>query len=331
MSDSNGRVEAVLFSGLEHQGDGLLLNKVTLTLTIVCAGTLLAVIIGLLLSRIVARPIAHLRDAVMKVAAQDFQATVPIRSDDEIGDLARAFNGMALSLKQARDAQKRAFQRDKMTAMGEMSMALAHEIRNPIGVISTAAGLLETASNPNRQDELREMIHDESQTLNRLLKDFQQLARHRQPELSLIDPMQPLEKAIRVLLAGRDNIVLIRTPLPDRIRVWADPDLLHQAWVNLLNNALQAIGEQPGELKIGHRLDGENVEILLQDSGPGIPLEEMPRLFEPFFTTKNHGSGLGLTIASTLVEANGGSLSLDPATGPGACFVVRLPRAGEAS
>ncbi|MEO5332615.1 MAG: HAMP domain-containing histidine kinase [Magnetococcus sp. YQC-5] len=120
-------------------------------------------------------------------------------------------------------------------------------------------------------------------------------------------------------------------PPQETILVLADPDLLYQAWVNVLNNALEAIGEQPGTLKITVGLEAERVEIFLQDSGPGVALEQIPRLFEPFFTTKGQGTGLGLTIASKLVEANGGWLSLVPDRQPGACFVVRLPRARQES
>ncbi|MEO5355018.1 MAG: HAMP domain-containing histidine kinase [Magnetococcus sp. XQGC-1] len=329
MADGNGKVEAVMFTGLEHRGETLLYDRVNLVLSVTLLGTLLALITGLLLSRVVARPLASLRDAVMRVAAQDFRATVPIHSDDEIGDLARAFNGMALSLKQARDAQQQAFQHDKVTSLGELAMALAHEIRNPIGVIRTASGLLETVSDESRQEDLRRMIREEIKTLDRLLQDFQGLARHRQPEFALIDPLQPLEKALRMQLAGRDNIELQRHFPAESILVRGDAELLHQAWGNLLNNALEAMGEGGGLLKITLRLEGERVEILLQDSGPGIPVEQIPRLFEPFFTSKPEGTGLGLTIAAKLVEANGGWLFLAPDSHPGACFVVRLPRAHE--
>ncbi|MEO5331536.1 MAG: HAMP domain-containing protein, partial [Magnetococcus sp. YQC-5] len=208
IADGNGSVEAVMFTGLEHQGENVFLDRVNLTLAITLLGTLLALITGFLLSRVVVRPVACLRDAVMQVASQDFRATVPILSDDEIGDLARSFNAMALSLKHARDEQHRAFQHDKITSLGELAMALAHEIRNPIGVIRTASGLLGTVSDGARQEELRRMIREETGTLERLLQDFQRLARHRQPECALIDPLQPLEKALQMMLAGRNTITL---------------------------------------------------------------------------------------------------------------------------
>jgi signal transduction histidine kinase len=325
--DATGRVEAVLFSGLEHRGSNrLLTDQGVLTLVVVALGILLAVVTGLFLGRFVIRPVQDLRDGVMKVAAQDFRASIPIYTKDELGDLARAFNDMAASLREARDEQRHEFQRDKIAALGELSLAMAHEIRNPIGVINTASRLLESADSSERRAELHGMIREESLRLDQLLKDFQQLARHRQPEFSEINAAEPLEAALDVMLAGHDQIRLVHHRCEQVCRISADKELLRQAWVNLIRNALDAMGTGNGELTVTTRLDKKRrqVVVTLCDSGPGIPLETMTRLFEPFYTTKNHGSGLGLTIANTLVEANGASLELVPQEGRGACFAMRF-------
>lgn len=321
--DATGAVEAVLFSGLERQGGTrLLTDQGSLTLVITFLGLLLAGVTGFLLGRIVVRPVEYLRNGVMKVAAQDFKASIPLHSRDELGDLAQAFNDMAQRLREARDEQRREFQRDKIAALGELSLAMAHEIRNPIGVINTAARLMESAQNPGKRAELQRMIREESKRLDHFLRDFQQLARHRHPEFSEVDPLEPLESALRVMLAGRDDVQVLWRIGHDRCKVRADRELLRQAWVNLIRNALEAIGAQPGTLTVKTECVGDTVTVSLQDSGPGIPRERMTRLFEPFFTTKEHGSGLGLTIASTLVEANGARLELVPEAGPGACFAM---------
>lgn len=323
--DATGAVEAVLFSGLERQGSTrLLTDQGALTVVITLLGLLLASVTGFLLGRIVVRPVEYLRDGVMKVAAQDFKASVPLHSRDELGELAQAFNEMAQRLREARDEQRHAFQRDKIAALGELSLAMAHEIRNPIGVINTASRLMESARDPARRADLQRMIREESQRLDRFLRDFQQLARHRHPEFAALDPLEPLDAALRVMLAGRDNIEVRRYIRHDHCRVRADRELLRQAWVNLIRNALEAIGAQPGTLTITTECTGDTLSVTLADSGPGIPLERITRLFEPFFTTKEHGSGLGLTIASTLAEANGARLELVPDAGPGACFAMRF-------
>lgn len=330
--DTNGTMEAVLFSGLAHRrGDQILADRTTLTLAIALLGILLAGAVGLLLSRLLIRPVELLRDGVLKVAAQDFQAKIPVRSDDELGELARAFNTMAVSLHTARDERQLAFQRDKLSALGELSLAMAHEIRNPIGVLNTAAQLLEKASgNPERQAELTAMIREESARLNGLLRDFQQLARHRKPQFTAQPLQRPLEAAVRLCLAGRPDVVVKRQyDHGDRL-IQADEELLQQAWTNLINNSLEAIGAAPAELTLRSWREGETLCLALEDNGPGVPVEYVPRLFEPFFTSKEHGSGLGLTITNTLVEANGGRLQYAAGRDGGATFVMRFAEAAGA-
>ncbi len=329
IADSNGHVEAILFSGLAHRGaDDILTDKATLTLGVTLLGSFLAGIIGLVLSHVVARPVTYLREAVMKIAAQDFRTSLPIHWRDEIGDLIQAFNSMVEKLRESRDEQKREFHRDKIASLGELSLAMAHELRNPIGVINTASKLLEKNESPARRLELQRMIHEECQRLDQFLKDFQQLSRHRKPQFSLIDPMIPLQKALQVMLAGNDDVTVEHhcTHGPECIR--ADADLLQQAWVNLVRNALEAMDGR-GKLIAGCSLEGKEIVVYLQDSGPGIPLKLMTRLFEPFYTTKQEGTGLGLTLANTLVIASGATLELVPNIKKGARFAMRFTRMEE--
>jgi len=325
--DASGQVEAVLFSGQKRStGARFLTDQGLLTLAIFLLGTVLATITGLMLSRIVVRPVEYLHEGVMKVAAQDFRATIPIHTRDELGELAQAFNTMASTLREARDDQRREFQRDKIAALGELSLAMAHEIRNPIGIINTASSLLQTSKDAGKRAELRRMIHEESLRLDQLLNDFQQLARYRRPEFVDIDPSLPLEKALQVMLAGRDNVRVVRKYQHEEHTIRGDAELLRQAWVNLIRNALEAMGPGEGTLEVGSVLQANAVVLYMQDSGPGIPIEQMTRLFEPFYTTKDQGTGLGLTIANTLVEANGAQLELVPGDWSGARFAMIFPQ-----
>lgn len=324
--DASGRVEAVWFSGHERtRSIEILTDESALTLAIIFFGSMLAIGVGWMLSRVVIRPVKYLHDGVMKLAAQDFRAQIPIHSRDELGDLAHAFNAMADSLREARNEQQRAFQRDKLSALGELSMAMAHEIRNPIGIINTASKLLDTSQEESRRMDLCRVIREESQRLNHLLNNFQQLARHRRPQFDNIDPVEPLEKALQVMLAGRDDISVIRNYTHIGVLVSADSELLRQAWLNLLRNALEVIGEKAGKIEVGTKVHKDIIEVYVHDSGPGVPIEKMARLFEPFFTTKEQGSGLGLTIANTLVEANGAQLEFVPGDWEGARFAMRIP------
>ncbi|HET9123112.1 MAG TPA: HAMP domain-containing protein, partial [Acidiferrobacteraceae bacterium] len=195
--DSAGRVEAILFSGLKRAGvDAFMTSRTALFLAISLAGLLIGGAAGVLLSRLVVRPIAHLRDAVLRLGGQDYRATVPISSNDELGDLGKAFNAMALRLQEARDEQQQAFQKDKLAALGEVSAALAHEIRNPIGVINTAGALLERSEDPAKNGELLRMIREESRRVSHLVQDFLQLSRHRHPNFQALEPTHPLRRAV---------------------------------------------------------------------------------------------------------------------------------------
>ena len=325
--DSSGRVEGIMFSGLERRGvQDVLTNQVALFLLISLVGLIVGVATGLLLSRLVIRPLADLRNGVVALAGQNFDATVPAKSDDEFGELAKAFNAMATRLREARDEQAQEFRRDKLAALGELSAALAHEIRNPIGVINTSSALLERADDdPKRRAELVRMVREESQRVAHLVQDFLDLSRHRKPRLEVIDPAQPLERALDLALAGRADVRVSKRFEHGDARVQADAALLQQAWSNIFSNALQAMDPGQSEIHVASRLKDGRVLLTAEDNGPGVPADILPRLFEPFFTTKERGTGLGLSIAYTLVEANGGRLEALPAERRGARFGMWFP------
>ena len=324
--DSSGRVEAIMFSGLERRTfHDVLTNRVALFLWISLLGVVIGSLTGMLLSRLVLRPLEYLHQGVMQVAGQNFNAAVPITSNDELGDLAQAFNAMAARLRVARDEQAQRFQKDKLAAMGELSAALAHEIRNPIGVINTSAALLDKPDlTAAKKSELTRMLREESVRVANLVQDFLQLSRHRQPSFAPIDPTLPLERAVKTALAAVDAIAVERDLRHGAVRILADAGLLQQAWSNVLINAVQAMGGR-GTLRLAAWREGDQVVLAVEDSGPGITADILPRLFEPFFTTKENGTGLGLPIANTLVEANGGRLEALPAVHDGARFAMRFP------
>ncbi|MHB8746239.1 MAG: ATP-binding protein [Gammaproteobacteria bacterium] len=324
--DSSGHVEAVMFTGEERRWtDDLLTSRVFTSLAISLVGIAIGVFIGMFLSRMVLRPIKQLHQGVRQLANQDFHATVPIRSQDELGELAQAFNAMAVRLREARDEEQQMFRKDKLSSLGELSAALAHEIRNPIGVVSTAAAMLENPqSDAGQQADLIRMIREESARVNDLVQDFLQLSRHRQPDFKLIDPVQPLLQALDMVFAGRTDIQVHKRLQHGVTRVKADPGLLQQAWSNILINAQQAMSDGNAQLYVvSEQIDG-HVLVSVEDSGPGISAKVLPRLFEPFYTTKDQGTGLGLSIAHALVDANGGRLEALEPQHHGARFGMRF-------
>jgi signal transduction histidine kinase len=325
--ESEGRVEAILFSGLERRGfEELLTNRLLLFVAITLLGVAISAAVGIFLSRLVVRPVELLRNGVMQLSAQNFSAAVPVTSDDEVGDLAKAFNAMAVRLRDARDEQQQRYQKDKLVALGELSAALAHEIRNPIGVINASAALLDKPDQaPEKKAELMRMIREESARVSNLVQDFLQISRYRKPKFALIDPAAPMERALATALAGRENVQIEKSLQHNDVHILADPGLLQQAWGNIFTNAIQAMGENGGLLRIETRVEHGMVSLAVEDSGPGIPPEIMPRLFEPFFTTKDQGTGLGLSIANSLTDANGGRLEVQTPEHGGARFAMWFP------
>lgn len=326
--DSSGHVEAIMFAGLERRGvQEVLTNQALMFLAIALLGIAIGGLTGALLSRLVLRPLGYLRDGVMQLAGQNFNATVPIASQDELGDLAKAFNAMAARLRAARDEQAQRFQKDKLAALGELSAALAHEIRNPIGVISASAAMLEKAGGDrDKSAQLARMIREESARVSGLVQDFLKFSRHRAPVFAPLDPAAPLERALELALAGHGEVRLHKSLHHDGARIRADSGLLAQAWGNILHNALHAMHDQPdAALTVASEIANGEVLLSVEDTGPGVPPEILPRLFEPFFTTKDSGTGLGLSIAYTLVDANGGRLEALPPRGRGARFGMRFP------
>lgn len=327
VADAQGRVEAIMFSGLERRGvDEVLTNRLVLFLAISLLGILIGGGAGLMIGRLVVRPIGHLRNAVYELSSQNFDATVPINSSDELGDLAKAFNAMAIRLRDARDEQQQTHQKDKLIALGELSAALAHEIRNPLGVINTASALLEKDEHtPDKRLELLHMIRAESRRVSNLVQDFLQFSRNRPPMFASIDPTHPLQRALATALAQQPPVEVKTDYAHGALRIKADGSLLQQAWTNLLTNAIEAMGARGGTLYLTSEVRDGRVWLQIEDTGPGIDAQVMPRLFEPFFTTKAQGTGLGLSIAHTIVAANGGTLLALPPAKRGARFAMHFP------
>ncbi|OGI43492.1 MAG: hypothetical protein A2V92_04755 [Candidatus Muproteobacteria bacterium RBG_16_65_31] len=169
------------------------------------------------------------------------------------------------------------------------------------------------------------MLREESTRISNLVQDFLQLSRYRAPEFLEIDPVEPMQRALNAVLAGRADIRVEQRFAHRDARILADASLLQQAWSNILTNAVQAVGERGGELTFVTQVADGELLLSIEDSGPGIPADILPRLFEPFFTTKPQGTGLGLTIANTLVEASGGRLEIMAPEKGGARIGMRFP------
>ncbi len=226
-------------------------------------------------------------------------------------------------------ARARLVQSEKLAALGQLSATIAHEVRNPLAVIRSAAQSLGENVGAGDADGRRacQFIIAEIDRLTGVVASLLAFARPLRLEPRPVAVDELFDGAL--LLAGpdltRQHVRVDRPPAAAApLRVRADVDLVRQVLVGLLVNAIEAAGAD-GEISLDARTEGDSVEIAVADSGPGVPAELRTRIFEPFFTTRARGTGLGLPIARQIVEAHGGRIEVGERRGGGARFVVRLP------
>jgi two-component system, NtrC family, sensor histidine kinase HydH len=216
---------------------------------------------------------------------------------------------------------------ERLSALGQLSAGLAHEIRNPLASISGAAAILQRERELDpKQSKCVRIIISECQRLDGLLSNFLNFARPRPPRFQMVDLHPIFENTLA--LAGhavRGKTVhlemKIGSPSP---RVECDPEQLEQVLLNLMLNAIEASPEG-GTVTIEALFDSSSVTINVTDLGHGVATAHVDRLFDPFFTTKEHGTGLGLPVAHQIVRQMGGSLLANRNTGPGMTFSITLP------
>jgi two-component system sensor histidine kinase HydH len=218
---------------------------------------------------------------------------------------------------------------ERLAALGEMTAGVAHEVRNPLGIISSTAELLqERLGRYEPSNRLAQIIVDEANRLNEKVTEFLDFARPRIPNLRPCDLEAVLNRNLELLQPEIDRLGITITReyhLNGRSLV-VDPDLLHQAFLNLLLNSIQAM-PQGGHLTVATLVGPRNQggEIRIMDDGEGIDPEALKKIFNPFFTTKEKGSGLGLPIVKSIIEAHQGHMNISSAPGTGTTVTITLP------
>jgi two-component system, NtrC family, sensor histidine kinase HydH len=241
-------------------------------------------------------------------------------------------------------------ERDRLAALGEMSAGLAHEIRNPLGAIKAAAQVIEemaeessAVARPDR--EFLGVIVEEVDRLNRVVSDFLSYARPSSGLPKEVDVNDILRRTIQLIETGRGHRASLVVDYGTELAgVLIDGEKLHQVFLNLALNALQAMEEQPdAKLEIATRLKKvrrlrrvhsgfepvRSMEIRFSDNGPGIEPEVLQRIFIPFYTTKTKGSGLGLSLCQRIIRDAGGDIEVRSQVGQGTIFTVVLPACGD--
>lgn len=220
---------------------------------------------------------------------------------------------------------------DRLAAMGELTAGVAHEVRNPLGIIRASVQLLEDANcDRHRIGEAATVIKQEIDRLDKVIKALLDFGRPSKPTLVQTDIEQVLQDVL--LFTGRfakqADVKIEYALAGDLPRVTADPDQLKQVFLNLVTNAVQAMEGVGGRISIETGTDGDFVHISFADTGPGIPASDLGKVFDPFFSTRDDGTGLGLTIVHRIIDEHDGHIEVG--SGPeGTTFRVSLPIAVE--
>jgi signal transduction histidine kinase len=221
--------------------------------------------------------------------------------------------------------QEKNIRKSRLEALGELSAVIAHEVRNPLGVIFNSLGSLRRLAGSGGDSRmLLDIVGEEADRLNRIVGDLLDFARHSPPQLALDRLEQVVDEAVGVAVAQPPSgLEVVRTrgaPLPE---VALDAGQVRQAVLNLVVNAVQAM-PGGGRLTVRTFLDGAAAVVEVEDTGSGIAEVIRARIFEPFFTTKATGTGLGLPVVKRIVEGHGGELTLRTGS-TGTCFSLRFP------
>jgi two-component system sensor histidine kinase HydH len=218
-------------------------------------------------------------------------------------------------------------QAERLASLGEMVAAVSHQIRTPLGIISSTAELLKRKLGPtDSQEKLTDVIVQEAKRLNTIVTDFLNSARPPTPNLMPCSPDDILEQNLRFLAPETEKSgYKIHKRLATHIReIQADPGLLYEAFLNILMNAMQAMPEG-GTITIELADRQDTLTIVFSDEGKGIPDEILKKIWHPFFTTKDKGSGLGLPIVRKIVEGHGGDVHIENGPLKGVQVTVSLP------
>jgi len=307
------------------------LRNVTLTSAGLAVVVLIGVVlIGLLVARRTARDLDQLVAGSLAAARGDLDHRVPVRSEDEIGAVAAAFNFMMEDL---RSSKERLVIAERIAAWQEIARRLAHEIKNPLTPIQMAMDTLRKSwkkQHPSFGEILEEStttVMQEADRLKHIVSEFSGFARMPKPEFQRLDLNELVRSALALYQGAAPIDIKLAEPLP---RIDADKNQLNQVVLNLVENARDAIGQRgDGRIAVATRLGeaSDRVMLIVEDNGPGIPVDLKDKVFAPYFTTKHSkgGTGLGLAIVHRIVSDHGGRIAVAEAPGGGARFAIELP------
>jgi two-component system NtrC family sensor kinase len=320
-------------------------------------------IASLLVRRLISAPLNDLGAGAKRLASGDLEHAIPVRSADELGQLAGSFNAMTTALKKSeqqlrewahtleekveartrelRIAQAETLRGEKLASVGLLAAGIAHELNNPLtGVLTFSHLVREKMPEGSPEAEDMDLVIRETRRCASIIRRLLDFAREKAPEQKYVDLNQVIEDTVSIVdVQARVRDIEIRLELDRELpKVWADADLVKQVVMNMLVNAQQAI-EGGGSITVQSRrckaprsaepgaAAVPMVELVITDTGCGIPEKDLQRIFDPFFTSKEvgKGTGLGLSVSHGIVAAHGGSIEVQSRVGAGSTFRVYLP------
>jgi signal transduction histidine kinase len=227
------------------------------------------------------------------------------------------------------EAREFAARQAQLQAAGRVAAEVAHQLKNPLGIINTTAWSLQKALNENRAPNGQQiaMIREEIDRCDRIITQLMGYARLAEGRVEKLDVAEAVDRAVsEVFPAGAEtDITVQRDVAPELPPLMMQRAHLSEALNNLLQNASEAVGRR-GRIEIAARAEEDGtVTITVRDDGPGIPPSQAERIFEPYFTTKQRGSGLGLPLVKRNTEMYGGTVRVQSDLGKGAVFTLKFP------
>jgi two-component system nitrogen regulation sensor histidine kinase NtrY len=335
----DGNLSGVLFAGTSLR-EQLRLERAILStgLLVAASGVVIGALLGWWTTERITRPVERLAAGARAVASGDLSARVDVLSQDEIGELARAFNRMTEQLLEQRD---RAIQAERVAAWRELARRLAHELKNPLFPLQITIENLKRSRERSTAQEFDEIFQEstsmllaEFANLTAIIGRFSDFARMPPPRFEEVDLNSVVRQVMKLHDAGfRKDAQAEIHPVLDladgELRISADQDQLRRAIGNLVLNAMDAMPEG-GTLRVHTALHDGHARLEVSDTGTGLTEEECARLFTPYYTTKHYGTGLGLAIVQSVVSDHHGKVSVVSKTGEGTTFAIDLPVQQEA-
>ena len=330
--NENGELQGVVFSGLLRRSS--LVGQVSqsnLFILIFLLSSAASLAVGWLVSQRLTTPLRWLSKGVQAVSTGDYRQRLPVTGGDELAELSSTFNHMSERLGQLQHLEAQLRRRDRLHALGEVAMGLAHEIRNPLGIIKTATQLLHRRANLPESDKrhLKYVINEVSR-INDLISDFLEFAKPSAPMRSTQAARSLVDELLGFCapeLASHHIDVHIDDQAPGAT-VHADPRQFKQAGLNLIVNAIDAM-PNGGHLTLAISSDSPYTVISISDTGAGIEPDMLERIFTPFVTTKASGTGLGLAKVYSIMESHEGRIECTSGKNAGATFSLYIPVKGE--